>query len=400
MADSAQAIADDELETFREQWRQEVQGRKRQQQVVSQDKPAPQAASATTVGKNVHVEESVEELPRERRPRGILDAERNEDQKITGGILQDEVELARAIGSIRLGEEKASTVVKPTTHEPKSSKPAHGKSVQIVNPVSPKPKHAQPATVKSSHIKDHTAAAATINTTRKAVEAYSQAVDLESSGQLNEALHLYRKAYKLDDRVDKAYNSAVVKMEEQDRAQVEEIQVVDPGMTVTATPPPLEPYVFKTHTQLAPDYHSPARQPIRSAGDPNIVAAAAAVDTHVEWTDPLTRIISGFEQDLYTIEFTPEEEKWPVLLATLPDEVVENIVFFLDVQSLERFALSCKKARLVTRVAPVWKYVSPPPPSLPTLDKAEEKLTVMLSIQIPLRKDIPSTVAAPRNQAR
>jgi F-box protein 9 len=216
----------------------------------------------------------------------------------------------------------------------------------LAKPTSPRSKHALPATTKPHAGKDH--GPATVST-KKAVEAYAKAVEHENSGQLNEALHLYRKAFKLDDRVEKAYNTAVVKEEERSQAVVEDSQVVDPTIPVTAAPPPLEPYVFRTHTQLAPDYHSPARTPIRTHADGEGV--------HTEWNDPLTRIINKFEEDLYTIDFVAEEEKWPVLLATLPDEVIENVIFFLDVQSLERFALTCKKARLLTRTAPVWRYV-------------------------------------------
>ncbi|KAJ9124788.1 hypothetical protein QFC24_003157 [Naganishia onofrii] len=413
---------DDELQQFREQWRQEVESRKRQQQqqrqqpvtaagvypVKKPEQQHPMPTTTTLSEQNITADETVERSSSFKesrnqlrpRPRGILDAERSEDQMIKTGILQDEVELARAVaavGRIQLGgglvaaavegkgKEKSATtanVVYPsTTQQGKSGKQqqTHGKpisgsttttaSTEKQQPLSPKLKHAQPvaiATDKSNRIKDHPTTNVNTNTnTKKAVEAYTRAVDLESSGQLNEALHLYRKAYKLDDLVDKAYNTAIRNMEERDRlrAQVsrEEIQVVDPKeVTVTATPPPLEPYVFMTHTQLAPDYHSP----LTSVASTRVGGGRlASADTHAEWTDPLTRIISRFvsqdqedqAQHLYALDFTPEEEKWPCLLGILPDEVVENIVFFLDVQSLERFAVTCKKARLVTRVAPVWK---------------------------------------------
>jgi F-box protein 9 len=39
--------------------------------------------------------------------------------------------------------------------------------------------------------------------TSKAVELYGRAVDSEQSGQLNEALHLYRKAFRLDGTWDR-----------------------------------------------------------------------------------------------------------------------------------------------------------------------------------------------------
>lgn len=339
MSGSTEAIAQEELEKFREQWRREVQDRARQRDHVEQKRPTKAIDSSTG---DKHDAIPLAENARE-RPKGILNAERKEEDKIQSGILQDEVELARAIGSVHLSTGQRH-VVKPSAHTAQPAKP-QGKGVAPANPTSPKAKQALVAP-KPLARKEHGPPAVS---TKKAVEAYARAVEHENSGQLNEALHLYRKAFKLDDRVEKAYNTAIVKEEERSQAVVEDTQVVDPALPVTATPPPLEPYVFRTHTQLAPDYHSPARMPVRSHGDGEGV--------HPEWTDPLTRIINKFEEDLYAVEFAPEEEKWPVLLASLPDEVVENIIFFLDVQSLERFALTCKKARLLTRAAPIWRYV-------------------------------------------
>lgn len=341
MADATNVNDEDELAKFREQWRQEVQDRARQREIAERDKPA--VHSAPTAESDRKAEEETKTV--NTRPRGILDSERQDDEKITSGILQDEVELARAIGSIQLGGTKGSVdkAKQLPRHDVKPTK-LQGKPGSAANPLSPKPKHATPAIAKTHIGKEHHVST---NSTKRAVEAYAKAVEHENTGQLNEALHLYRKAFKLDDRVERAYNSAIVKEEERSQAVAEDTQVVDPGLPVTATPPPIEPYVFRTHTQLAPDYHSPARRIARTAGDGD--------DIHAEWNDPLTRIINKFEEDLFAVDFEPEEEKWPVLLSRLPDEVVENVVFFLDVQSVERFALTCKKARLLTRVAPVWK---------------------------------------------
>lgn len=341
MANATKVNDEDELAKFREQWRQEVQDRARQREIAEQKKAVNPSAPTAEVDRKAEEEP----IAQRERPKGILDSERKDDERITGGILQDEVELARAIGSIQLGGTKGNVekAQQLARHDQKPTKP-HGKPGSAANPLSPKPKHATPAIAKTHIGKEHHAS---VNSTKKAVEAYAKAVEHENTGQLNEALHLYRKAFKLDDRVEKAYNSAIVKEEERSQAVAEDIQVVDPGLPVTATPPPIEPYVFRTHTQLAPDYHSPARRLARTSGDGD--------DIHADWNDPLTRIINKFEEDLFTIDFEPEEEKWPVLLSRLPDEVVENVVFFLDVQSVERFALTCKKARLLTRVAPVWK---------------------------------------------
>lgn len=340
MADPTKADDDEELAKFRDQWQREIaQDRARQREVAEKKKPV---SHPTPTVKTAWATEKEPIEPRS-RPRGILDAERRDDEKITSGILQDEVELARAVGSIQLGGSKKTPVKLGQTaqHEAKHNT-TH--TTHATQPLSPKAKHSQPVLAKSHIGKEHHAS---VNSTKRAVEAYAKAVEHENTGQLNEALHLYRKAFKLDDRVERAYNSAIVKEEERNQAVEEDTQVVDPGLPVTSTPPPIEPYVFRTHTQLAPDYHSPARRPARTSGDDD--------DLHAEWNDPLTRIINKFEEDLFTVDFAPEEEKWPVLLSRLPDEILENIVFFLDVQSVERFALTCKKARLLTRVAPVWK---------------------------------------------
>lgn len=372
MADPAEA--NEELEKFREAWRQEVQDRARQRDNGEHQRPAK--ASILNSGVKHDALPPVQK-PRE-RPKGMLDAERKEDDKITSGILQDEVELARAIGSMQLGSSKSSTFKPPARTQTVAPTKTQDRPVSVAKPTSPKAKHALPATAKPHSGREH--GPGTIST-KKAVEAYARAVEHENSGQLNEALHLYRKAFKLDDRVEKAYNSAVVKEEERSQAVVEDSQVVDPTLPVTATPPPLEPYVFRTHTQLAPDYHSPARTPVRVHGDGESV--------HAEWTDPLTRIINKFEGDLYAIDFEPEEEKWPVLLATLPDEVIENVIFFLDVQSLERFALACKKARLLTRTAPVWRYVS---------GKDRLKRFLILRTKTSLRKDLRAATDTARRE--
>ncbi|GHJ90404.1 hypothetical protein NliqN6_6806 [Naganishia liquefaciens] len=363
MTDASEAIAQEELEKFREQWRREVQDRARQRDHAEQKRPAK---ATDSIPGTQHDALPTVQKARERPP-GILDASRKEEDKIQSGILQDEVELARAIGSVHLSTGHKH-VVRPTPPASQTAPPGktQEKAVTSAPPTSPKSKQAL-TSPKPVARREH--GPATVST-KKAVEAYARAVEHENSGQLNEALHLYRKAFKLDDRVEKAYNSAIVKEEERSQAVVEETQVVDPALPVTATPPPLEPYVFRTHTQLGPDYHSPARTPVRSHADGEGV--------HAEWTDPLTRIINKFEDDLYTVEFAPEEEKWPVLLATMPDEVIENIIFFLDVQSLERFALTCKKARLLTRIAPVWRHLCeriyvPPlvPPDIKPYDLAK-----------------------------
>jgi len=53
--------------------------------------------------------------------------------------------------------------------------------------------------------------------------------------------------------------------------------------------------------------------------------------------------------------FTQDDEKQPLWLRLLPDELVVSILRRLDVTSIERFALVCRKARLLSLDATLWR---------------------------------------------
>lgn len=69
-------------------------------------------------------------------------------------------------------------------------------------------------------------------------------------------------------------------------------------------------------------------------------------------TGPLATIIADFESDL---RFEPENENEPLFFNSLPEELVAVILSKLDPSSLERFAVVCKKARVLTLDSGIWK---------------------------------------------
>lgn len=115
---------------------------------------------------------------------------------------------------------------------------------------------------------------------------------------------------------------------------------------VSAAIAPEEPYTFQRHIQLQPDYE---KQPL---GLHATKASSASA-----WSRPsaLTAILDALPIPAEQTQFLPEEEKLPVPIAKLPAELLETVLAFLDVASIERFAMTCWRARYLTSRASVWR---------------------------------------------
>lgn len=166
----------------------------------------------------------------------------------------------------------------------------------------------------------------------QALEVYSQAVQTESQGQLDIALALYRRAFRLDGNVDKAYH----------RAGLERELSTDFGSLAIHTP----------RTDLA------------SKGshqeETNVTHLPSGVKSSKSARNALHRILTTFPP-FDQLSFEPELENQPVLLNKLPDEllvyIIRHFLGTVDTGSIERFGLVSRKARILTLDQSIWRCV-------------------------------------------
>lgn len=144
-----------------------------------------------------------------------------------------------------------------------------------------------------------------------AIQLYTEAVEHEQSGKLNEALILYRKAFKLDGMCLMATLTA---------DNVDRLYARQAKPTVAKKPE----YTFERTIQTQPDYRSS--------------------HPHVDLGTILAQKTD--------VEFVQEE---PIPIASLPIELFEPILAKLNVTSIERFAQTCWKARALTAKSVVWR---------------------------------------------
>ena len=72
----------------------------------------------------------------------------------------------------------------------------------------------------------------------------------------------------------------------------------------------------------------------------------------------LSNLFKSRPEDITTVTFLPAEEDLPLPIASLPSELLDPIFAHLDVASLERFALTCWRARYVTAASEVWRRLA------------------------------------------
>ncbi len=134
--------------------------------------------------------------------------------------------------------------------------------------------------------------------------------------------------------------------------------MTNPALPISVHAPFAAPYVFKKELQYHPDY-TPAyhRLAPRQQTLVDSDSARKPADEPVPApSDPLSRIIDAFGPTAQ-LRFEPEEAKWPVRLESLPEEVFQDVLRFLDAQAIERVALVARKARVWTRSARKWRCV-------------------------------------------
>jgi F-box protein 9 len=140
------------------------------------------------------------------------------------------------------------------------------------------------------------------------------AVEREQRGELNEALDLYRRAFRLDPNVDRAYHYRSTT----DALESLTLAPIKPGTATQPKPAPISISATSTHS--------------------------------------IRTLISAFPP-ASELAFLPEDERQPVPIARVPDELLLHTLKLLDIVSIEHFALVCRRARVLTVDPDLWRSV-------------------------------------------
>jgi F-box protein 9 len=177
---------------------------------------------------------------------------------------------------------------------------------------------ASTVTTHASHGQSHLSP----NLTR-AVEVYRKAVFHEQHSQLDEALRLYRQAFRLDANVDRAY--FIEEQRTQERTVVQPVSHKKVPSTVSVDGVTREVQKLEVHK------------------DKSFVTSGF-----------LAQVLKNFPENLV---FEPEDEKEglpPINL--IPDELLLQILRILDYTTIERFATVSRKARVLSLDSAIWRY--------------------------------------------
>ncbi|KAJ3511115.1 hypothetical protein NLJ89_g4282 [Agrocybe chaxingu] len=160
---------------------------------------------------------------------------------------------------------------------------------------------------------------------QNALSFYHRAIEHEQKGELDEALNLYRQAFRLDDNVDRAYRRE---------------QMLQSILN--------EHLAFKKALDTATERGEDLSASFESA----VTITPPGKSTKI--TGTLANLIRDFPHNL---KFLPENEEEPVFLDILPEELLIVIIGDLDATSVERFGSVSKKARMMTLDPGVWRHL-------------------------------------------
>ncbi|KAJ3890709.1 hypothetical protein GG344DRAFT_48962 [Lentinula edodes] len=169
-----------------------------------------------------------------------------------------------------------------------------------------------------------------------AVSIYREAAIHEQRGELEEALYLYRSAFRRDANVD-------ILFEREEMLGAIMAQQIAPKLENTLA-------MHNTKAAVSPAEHG--------------VTASRSLNS----------ILNNFPRDLV---FEPENEEDSVAFNLLPDEMIVHILKILDASSLERFASVNRKARVVSLDVSIWRKLAKEtykPPQIPVLPDGSSSL--------------------------
>ncbi|SJX64957.1 related to F-box protein pof7 [Sporisorium reilianum f. sp. reilianum] len=188
---------------------------------------------------------------------------------------------------------------------------------------------------------------------RSAVEAYAHAVEMERSGNLDQALASYRRAFKLNSNADRLYHRAHLLLtvpalantsSQQNDALLSSLAIADKVRKALD---------FDNHRYVAIKERQAKENEARARGEPidtidpkttldsaSAAAAAQAGDKsasklYESRPDELAKLFDamsiqgGGEKDFGLVAFAPEDEEKPMPVARLPDEILLHILKML-----------------------------------------------------------------------
>ncbi|KAF7982542.1 hypothetical protein HWV62_27508 [Athelia sp. TMB] len=160
-----------------------------------------------------------------------------------------------------------------------------------------------------------------------AVGIYRRAVQCEQQSQLDEALQLYRQAFRMDANVDRAFH----KIEQQNMAVTAEVEGSKSHRRATSS----------MDAAIDALTHATAAASIKPTGPSGVLA-----------TGTLASVVAEFPADL---KFEPEDEKEGTPINMIPDELLVHILKFLNTSAIERFASISRKARVICLDSAIWR---------------------------------------------
>lgn len=377
-----EAVRDDELEAFRRAWRAEVQAKKEVEvdaggvlwksrgDEATSDKAVSEVGDKKGKEKGAEDAESWPEPLSPRSPRAPTSP----------------IKTLRSLsptkgGASAVPHRPRSPVKQPLHAQPNARSPTKATFKSALSPkaalrsfpsasAAPPPAPAAPASEPTSD-SDDTMPFPQRKRGGDAIALYTRAVEAEQGGRLSDALHLYRRAFRADDNVDRLYALTLRKAEaERERvaatAAKEEVGEVAPTPTtadiVDPSAPELPEYTFTREVQVHPDYEKGA--PAGRVGVSRLTGLLerrVGVPPETDDADAKAQAANG-GKDAQRFDpaasFRAADPALPTPIATLPAELLDRILSFLDVIGVERFALTCWRARLLTAQCGLWRRLA------------------------------------------
>jgi F-box protein 9 len=185
-----------------------------------------------------------------------------------------------------------------------------------------------------------------------AIDVYGRAVEAETDSDIELALRLYQQAFRMYNDVDRLWRKAEM--------QVRQQRINDDSHKLSATssvPSTVNHSANKGITGLGSQLEAVHLQDDTTSLDTRNARIHQELISRAAHTRSVTgqvlKLVNAFPSN---ISFEPDNERFGVVLNVLPEEVLVHILVLLwDHSSVERFALVCRKARIVSLDSTIWR---------------------------------------------